>query len=92
MDLDRTVLNDQDRQIADGWEALFASFGWQLIQRRFGPRLEATQHELGSADNLLDLGRIQGQRFLLSELILLETNVETELNNMAAQAEPWEGE
>jgi len=91
MDLDKTDLSGQHKELVDGWETLFGSFGWQLILRRFSPRMDGTVGEMENAETPRDLGRIQGQRLILRELTDLERIVEDEfrLMNADAQAEPW---
>lgn len=91
MDLDLADLNGQQRELAEGWASLFKSFGWQLMLRRFSPRMDGTVGEMENAETPRDLGRIQGQRIVLRELTDLERIVEDEfrLLNTDAQAEPW---
>ena len=82
-------LTDEDRQMVAAWEELFTSFGWELLMRRFGPRLDGTVSDMDGADSLLDLGRAQGCRTVLRELVDLEMIIEAEFDT-AYQAESWE--
>lgn len=92
MELNRNNFTSQQNQLADGWEDLFKTFGWQLILRRFEPRLGGTVGEMENAENPRDLGRVQGQRIILRELADLERIIEEEFRYAVEQAEPQETE
>jgi hypothetical protein len=86
-------MTDEVRQEKEAWEVLFSSFGWQMILRHFGPRAEGFEARMASANDLLEMGRVQGERTIITELLGLETAIETELRYKAAyQAEPLEVE
>ncbi len=90
MELDRQLLNSAQNEEATGWEELFASFGWKLLLRRLEPRLDGTLGALENAEDQRALGRIQGQRGILRELVGLEGVIETEIRYAAGQTEPQE--
>lgn len=90
MDLDKQSLTSEQNETATGWETLFASFGWQLLLRRFEPRLDSSVGEMENAADQHALGRVQGQRIILREIVQLEGIIETEIRYAADQAEPQE--
>ena len=90
MDLDKQRLTSEHNDVVTAWEELFGSVGWRLLVARFEPRMEATVGEMDSAADPHAIGRVQGQRIVLRELLGLEGIVETEIRYAADQAEPLE--
>lgn len=87
MELDRANLTAEEAQLIDAWEALFASTGWQLIKRRFEPRVSATQADALNAPDLRALGHAQGRYQMLFELVNLEETLENEIGQHIAVAQ-----
>ncbi len=76
---------------AKALEEMFASIGWQLVMRRFKPRLdEGSIAEYDHVRETLTLGRVQGRREILREIVGLKDIVHAEMaqtiDDHAAQA------
>ena len=85
-----TEQTTQTRQEQMIWEDFFSSDGWELLLRRFKPRLEGTVSAYDSCGGRLELGHIQGQRDILREIVNLEGIISDEITETLAQAEGLE--
>ena len=85
MEINKSKLAAGEAQVVRDLEALFASPGWKLLIQRFKPRFDATSNTLEAAEDLRQLGKVQGERAVLRELIELESIIEFELEQHILQ-------
>lgn len=91
--VNRNLLTKTQNDEYDAWLDFFSSRGWQLYQERFGQYAPEYQEQLNHVQELNALGRLQGARMMLHNLLnVVEQSVQAEFQLLSTDREAIEAD